>query len=128
MRLHKIKDDPQDNKQEQERLAYSFGEERDYDDSDGYPRAEILAGEDIFKTDRVYALKIINETSTRYYIKCGMHGRPYNPIGMYKDSRKVRRGGSIVQLKKTTEKKFNFYVEFLKTRNLAWLHNAEREV
>lgn len=68
----------------------------------------------------------------RYFIKIDTYGKPYNPIGMYSENQinkfSSKAGKKIYTFKETNEKAFNQYLKFLKTKNLAWLRNAEREM
>lgn len=67
-----------------------------------------------------------------YWVKVGEHGRVYNPIGMYSEGKHNkftnRSGKNEFEFRKVNKKVFDFYVNFLRTKNLAWLHNAEREM
>ena len=67
-----------------------------------------------------------------YWVKVGDHGRVYNPIGMYSEGKHnkfaSRSGKNEFEFRKVNKKVFDFYVNFLRTKNLAWLHNAEREM
>lgn len=68
--------------------------------------------------------------ANRYYAKVGPTGRLFNPFGSYeefesKSRRKSRK--KPFELKEVTQRVFEFYLQFLKTKNKAWLTNAERE-
>lgn len=73
-----------------------------------------------------------NNNRNRYFIKIDTYGKPYNPIGMYSENQinkfSSKAGKKIYTFKETNEKAFNHYINFLKTKNLAWLRNAEREM
>lgn len=73
-----------------------------------------------------------NQNRNRYFIKIDTYGKPYNPIGMYSENQinkfSSKAGKKIYTFKETNEKAFNHYINFLKTKNLAWLRNAEREM
>ena len=114
--------------------AYTFKGEHDFENEDGYPMIE-LEDEDIdnlFSLADAYALKIKKGKRTEYYVKRGRHGHLYNPIGMYTEGTKnnqMRHAGRPEWRFETTNKKvFDYYTNFLKTKNTAWLRNAEREV
>jgi hypothetical protein len=80
------------------------------------------------------AKKIINTTNntSRFFIKVGTYGRPYNPIGMYSEGQSnkflAKAGKPEYSFKEVNEKTFSFYVNFLSTQNTAWLSNTEREL
>jgi hypothetical protein len=80
------------------------------------------------------AKKIINTkaNTSRYFIKIGTYGRPYNPIGLYSEGQNnkflTKAGKPLYTFKEVNEKTFNFYINFLTTKNTAWLSNTEREL
>ena len=80
------------------------------------------------------AKKIVNTTNntSRFFIKVGAYGRPYNPIGMYSEGQSnkflAKAGKPEYSFKEVNEKTFSFYVNFLSTKNIAWLSNTEREL
>jgi hypothetical protein len=81
--------------------------------------------------DKVVAKKIVN-TKTRYFVKSGPYGKLFNPIGLYSEGRGNRfiakSGKNLWTFKEVNNKVFSLYVSFLKTKNTAWLTNAEREM
>jgi len=80
--------------------------------------------------DNAYAKSVKSHNTYRYFIKCGRDGF-YNPTGMYDENRHAKKQRAGVDLYKFMEvgyKTFMFYLNFLKTRNPAWLKNANREV
>jgi hypothetical protein len=75
--------------------------------------------------DKVYAKKILMEDeSIRYYIKFG--GNRNSLINPYSDDETYMnlKESKFVGVSKST---FNNYIDFLRTKNLAYLYNAERE-
>lgn len=68
--------------------------------------------------------------NTRYFVKIGAYGKLYNPIGMYsegKDKKFLSKiGKNQFEFKQVNMKVFDLYVEFLRSRNVAWLNNAQR--
>ena len=78
-----------------------------------------------------FAKKVTRGQRTKYYVKRGRHGRLFNPIGLYSEGtakKQLRHAGKPEwEYKETTAQVFNKYIKFLKTRNVAWLNNAERE-
>jgi hypothetical protein len=104
----------------------------------------VLGEQDFFKDktkipcvlteDKALAKKIINtdNNTNKYYIKVGMYGRPYNPIGLYSEGQSAKfltkAGKPQYVFKEVNEKTFSFYINFLTTKNTAWLSNTEREL
>ena len=96
-------------------------------DENDYPRLN----EDQENSYDAFAKKIVRGQRTKYYVKRGRHGRLFNPIGLYSEGtakKQLRHAGKPEwEYKETTSQVFNKYIKFLKTRNVAWLNNAERE-
>lgn len=114
--------------------AYTFNGEHDFKDEDGYPMIELEDEdlEDLFSSTDIYALKIVKGRRTTFYVKRGRHGHLYNPIGMYTEGTKNKQmrhaGRPEWRFEVANAKIFKYYIQFLKTKNPAWLRNAEREV
>ena len=68
----------------------------------------------------------------QYYLKIGPHGKIYNPIGLYSEGKSnkflSKVGKQEYNFTKINSRVFNMYLNFLRTKNLAWLNNAEREL
>lgn len=66
----------------------------------------------------------------KYYIKVNSQGHPYNPIGMYEEGtlNKDLKFKKQWQFREVNKKVFNFYLNFLKTKNKAWINNCSREL
>lgn len=83
-------------------------------------------------SDLVLAKKVITENNTKYYIKVGTYGKIFNPIGLYSEGKESKFlskiGRKEFDFKEVNPKIFDMYLSFLKTKNLAWLNNAEREL
>ena len=102
----------------------------------GYPVVEIandmLPLAEIEERTDAYAARVIVGTITKHYIKKGKHGRLFNPIGLYSEGQAKKRmnhaGKMEWTLQSVTPKTFKFYLDFLRTKNEAYLNNAEREV
>jgi len=111
-------------------VVFTFAGKEDYKDAEGFPILD-LEGQEAFSSPDAHAILSNNGNTERYYVKRGRYGRLYNPIGLYSEgtSRKQMRhaGKPEWTFQKTTKKVFDNYVQFLKTRNAAWLNNAERE-
>lgn len=84
-------------------------------------------------SDKTLAKKIIRSDGTiKYTIKLSSEGKLLNPFSIYGQEKnstfldRVCRSNS--KFKEVNQKSFDLYLKFLKTKNNAWLLNAEREV
>lgn len=68
----------------------------------------------------------------KFFIKVGLDNRAYNPIGMFSEGQynKIlsKIGKKEFNFKKVNKRVFELYLSFLKTKNLAWLNNTNREL
>lgn len=83
-------------------------------------------------SNNVLAKKIYRTNSSiRYCIKIDNNGKIYNPISIYGDTKQSSFLDRVCRFqnkyKDVNYKAFEMYIRFLKTKNLAWLHNVERE-
>lgn len=73
-----------------------------------------------------------NDKDKQYYIKVGTYGKIYNPIGLFSEGKSKKFlskiGKNEYTFSKVNQKVFDLYVNFLRTKNIAWLNNAEREL
>jgi hypothetical protein len=80
----------------------------------------------------VCAKKIVSDQSTKFFIKTGIYGKIYDPIGLYSEGTAAkflaRAGKKAWEFKQVNSKVFEMYLSFLRTKNKAWLTNAEREL
>jgi hypothetical protein len=110
--------------QEQNTLLYTIFGKHDWLDEEGFPRLQSESSD-------AYAKLIAGGKKNKFFVKRGSHGRLYNPIGLYTEgtaNSQLRHAGKPAwEFREATEKTFNFYIQFLKTKNSAWLSNAERE-
>lgn len=83
-------------------------------------------------SDRVFAKIVTLDNKSKYYIKTGTYGKIFNPIGLYSEGKEShflsKIGKKAWNFKEVSPKVFDLYIAFLKTKNLAWLNNAEREL
>lgn len=104
--------------------AYCWFGEHDYLDSEHNPRVD--------KDDKKALAKCVTLPNgvQKFYIKIGQYGRIYNPIGMYSEGNNNKFlnkiGKSAWEFKEVNKEIFDMYVNFLRTKNLAWINNAER--
>ena len=97
---------------------------QDYLDNDSHPIIE----SDIEK--KSFAKKVTTNNADSFYIKIVTYGKIFNPIGMFSEGKNTqflsRAGKNEYQFKKVKKEIFDLYLNFLSTKNLAWLNNAER--
>ena len=139
MTIHKIRaGESQENPSGSPRVvtAYTVTGKEDYVDGSGYPVIEIandmMPLAEIEERTDTYAARVVVGKTTKHYIKKGKHGRLFNPIGLYSEGNAKKRmqhaGKMEWTLQSVTPRAFNFYLNFLRTKNEAYLNNAEREV
>lgn len=106
---------------ETEQKYYTLLGNQDYVDSENFPRL-------VENGDKVFAKNI----GTKYYVLQSPYGKLYNPLGMnteYKTDKFLAKiGRNEYSFKQVNQRIFNFYVNFLRSRNVAWINNAEREL
>jgi len=76
--------------------------------------------------------KINNDSDIQYFVKVGLYGKIFNPIGLYSEGKAnkflSKVGKNEFSFTRVNQKVFDMYVNFLRTKNVAWLNNAEREL
>jgi len=118
--------------------------EEDYYDSTGFPelgdksfpRLEDLRfdnGNSHKAEDRDAALaKMITRAdweTKRYFIKCGKDNKFVNPLGLDENLYGKRHAGELVyKFCPVNRKAFILYIQFLRTKNQAYIREAEREM
>mgnify|MGYP001166370986 FL=1 len=124
--FHKINEDKQVKAGKGVEL-YTISGKQSWKCDAGYPRLD----DDKEEHFDCYAKKITVGSRTKFYVKRGRHGKLFNPIGMYSEGmakKQLRHAGRPEwEFKETNEQVFTKYIKFLKTKNTAWLNNAERE-
>ena len=122
--FHKINEEKTEDKSKTVDVFTISGKQTEKD-SDGFPRLD-QEQEDHYDA---YSKKIGKRV--KYFVKRGRYGRLYNPIGMYSEGtakKQMRHAGRPEwEFKETNETVFNKYINFLRTKNIAWLNNAERD-
>ena len=108
-----------------------IGKEDYIEEDSGLPCLKV-ALEEAKANPYAHAMKIEGEAGTRCFVKQGAYGKLFNPLGLYSEGRESRMrshtGRLEWELKEVKEKVFNFYVNFLRTKNLFYITNAEREL
>lgn len=107
-----------------ETILYTIIDQHNFIDNDNNPRLS----ED---SNRVYAKKIIKNNTQKYLIKVDNTNKFYNPLSPVSSIKptKILQTISIPknQFKQVNQEIFSMYLNFLRSKNEAWLHNAERE-
>jgi hypothetical protein len=110
---------------ERKETLYCFLGEHEFLDQDNNPRVSK-------ESPKVLAKIVSTSMSNRYYIKAGTHGKIYNPIGMYSEGKEgkflAKIGRNEWNFTAVNKGIFDQYINFLRTKNIAWLNNAEREL
>lgn len=94
-------------------------------DSDNNP----ITDED--QTAKIFAKKTVRDNgSVKYSIRFDKYGKMFNPVSIYGNKdlsllNNISRNNR--QFREVGSKVFDMYMNFLQTKNTAWLHNAERE-
>lgn len=105
---------------------YTILGDHDYLDDNGKPRSKEENAKVVAKTITT------DDKPTRYYIKVGTYGKIYNPIGLFSEGNNTKFlskiGRKQFEFKEVNYKVFDLYVNFLTSKNIAWLNNAEREL
>lgn len=104
-------------------VYYTILGKQDYVDTDGFP---IINNKE---NSLAYTKTLNNET--QYFLKVGLYGKIYNPMGLYSEGKSnkfmAKIGKNAYNFTRVNQKVFNMYLNFLKSKNIAWLNNAERE-
>jgi hypothetical protein len=118
--------------EERRGTVYTVAGKEDYlEEESGLPCLDVDP-EEAKNNPYAHAMKLAGSAGPRFFVKQGVYGKLFNPLGLFsegRESQKIRHAGRPEwQLKEVTEKVFNFYVNFLRTKNLSYIHNAEREL
>lgn len=104
---------------------YGFADDHDYIDNSNNPRLNNDTG-------RTLAKKLQREDGTfKMFVKTNARKKLYNPMSLYG---KTEIGSTFLdktckdfKFKSVNKKIFDLYINFLRTKNMSWLYNAERE-
>ena len=82
--------------------------------------------------DKVKDTTFAKSENDKFFIKIGLDNRAYNPIGMFSEGQhnKIlsKIGKKEFNFKRVNQRVFELYLSFLKTKNIAWLNNTNREL
>jgi len=120
MTIYSIKEKSEN---ESKTIFYTMIGKDDIFDGDGFPVTQ--------QESRAFAKKVYKD-QFMYYIKIGPNGRIYNPMGMFSEGNHnkflAKLGKPEWKFTKVNQKVFDLYLNFLKTKNIAWLNTAQREL
>jgi hypothetical protein len=123
--IFKPKDCESTQKQDIGTLFFTIFGDHEFIDSEGRPNCKT-------ESAKVVAKLITGDSGNKYYIKIGTYGKIFNPIGMFSEGQNnkflSKIGRKEWQFKEVNQKIFDFYMNFLSSKNIAWLNNAEREM
>lgn len=104
---------------------YTTADHSAFTDGEGYCRTESE------NNQAVYAKKIKRDDGTiKYLVKTDTRGKLFNPLSIYgqeKTTNFLDKTCRDTKFKSVNFRTFEMYIKFLTTKNLSWLHNAERE-
>ena len=137
--FHVIHDDQRSEVTDEETTEgyfYTIKGQETFIDKQNFPR---INGDltTVKEDSKVFAYKVQytnpnGHESEKYYVKRGKHGRLFNPIGLFSEgnSGKIMKHSGKLEwtLQSVNQKCFDYYINFLRTRNEAHLSNAERQV
>ena len=78
-----------------------------------------------------YAKKVVYGLKAKYFVKINRQGHCFNPLGIYeigKSRSNPKLGERDFRFREVSLQVFDFYLEFLKTKNNAYLLNAQRSL
>lgn len=104
---------------------YTILGDHEFIDQDKRPRANK-------ESKNVVAKSTSKNNLNKFYIKIGTYGKIFNPMGLFSEGKNekfiAKIGKKEFEFKEVNQKVFDLYLNFLSTKNLAWLNNAEREL
>lgn len=100
---------------------YTATGSEDYVDKQGNTRHTTLKDDTFAKSE-----------NGKFFIKIGLDNRAFNPIGLFSEGKynKIlsKIGKKEFNFRRVNQRVFELYLSFLKTKNIAWLNNTNREL
>lgn len=110
-----------------ETQLYTISGKEDFVDDNGFPRANNENNPNV-----IAKTIVVNGAPPRYSIKIGINNKLANPTSIYGKEKESSFLDSVCRANNkfidVNLKTFEMYLQFLKTKNVSWLYNAEREV
>lgn len=90
---------------------------------------EMENGFPITEDDNKCMARLEHQNPPKYFVKVNSQGKLFNPVGpeegqLHKDLKYKKQW----EFREVNKKVFNFYLNFLKTKNPSWINNANREM
>lgn len=107
-------------------VCFTIFGKHDYLDGNGMP---IIDDEDNLNV--LAKIVVINNGYPKYMIKRDSNGRLFNPLGIDEGGHNKfihHAGKEQYEFRSVNKNAFSYYIQFLKTKNMAHLRTAEREV
>lgn len=104
--------------------------QHDYLDEHDNPALMDTEKEEAEDRDLAFAKKVITKNRSRHFIKQGPDGRLFNPLGIDEwthNKTKHKTGEKVWHYTEVSPEAFDLYMKFLRTKNVAYHKNAERE-
>lgn len=83
-------------------------------------------------SDKIFAKTILANQRVRHFVKVGAYGKLFNPMGMFSEGQEnkflSKIGKNAFEFKEVNMRIFDLYLNFLTSKNIAWLNNAQREM
>lgn len=112
------------NSNDQNDKFYTVIGEQEFIDDNKMPRTN--------SESNALAKAIITNGELQYFAKINAYGKLFNPMGMFSEGKSnkflSRIGRNEYNFKRVTLRTFELYTSFLKSRNVAWINQAEREL
>lgn len=112
---------------ETKNVSYTFHGWHDYLDDNDIPVLCDTKTEKAGDRDRAFAKSV----NGQFFVKCNTSGQMYNPLdqmhgGSY--AKENARMGKMWEFRSVPKISFDRYLQFLRTKNVSYLLNAEREM
>lgn len=114
-------------------VVYTIKGQHDYMFEDQFPSLK-LTQKEAEASSKAFAIHYTTSLGTSYLVRSGRHGTLFNPDGLFSNGsgaalKKLSHTGQLEwSFKRVPERVFVLYREFLRTKNVAYLHQAEREL
>jgi hypothetical protein len=81
------------------------------------------------ESKHIYAKKLYNNQQTKFFIRVSNSNKLYNPLSIYDDKKTTSYfNQNNIRYIQTRKNVFDLYLKFLRTKNVVWFNQAQREV